>query len=72
MIDVNAQLEVAVDEGEDKVALVLLERQGELEPRIAELRNELENVRRQADDAMSALKPSAKRLKSSNAKKKRC
>jgi len=55
LVEINAQLEVAVDEGEDEVALVLLERQGELEPRILELRNELENVRRQAEDAMGAL-----------------
>ena len=42
--DIEAQIGVALDEGEDEVALVLLERKNELEPQIAQLEEELEKA----------------------------
>ena len=53
--DVDVQVEVAVEEGEDEAALYLLERKEELEPEVERLRNELAQVKKQADSAMEAL-----------------
>lgn len=66
LLEIDAQLGVALEEGEDEVALVLLERKNELEPAIVALEKDLENVRRQAEqsmDALNAFREDIKKLK---------
>lgn len=53
--DVDAQLPVAVESGEDEVALVLLQKKNELERGITETSGELEKVSKQAEEAKEAL-----------------
>lgn len=53
--DVNAQIPVAVESGDDDVALVLLQKKNELEKQIADLNTELEKVSKQADEAKEGL-----------------
>jgi phage shock protein A len=53
--EVNAQLPVAVEEGDDEVAMVLLQKQGELEAGIAATQAELEKISGQAEDAKKGL-----------------
>jgi phage shock protein A len=53
--DVMAQLPVAVEEGEDEVALVLIEKKDELTRAIEELSAELSKISDQAEDAKSSL-----------------
>jgi len=55
LADINLQIPVAVDEGDDEVALILLEKQETLQHRIAELSAELSKVEAQAEDAKSGL-----------------
>jgi len=55
MKDVEAQIPIAVDEGEDEVALVLLEKQEKLQSRIAELQIELEKISAQAETSKQSL-----------------
>lgn len=53
--DVNAQLPVAVEAGEDEVAILLLTKKNALEGSIAQLRNDLDKISTQAKDAMETL-----------------
>lgn len=53
--EVNAQIPVAVEEGEDEVALVLIQKKNELTSRITTLQAELEKVAHQAEDAKAGL-----------------
>jgi phage shock protein A len=53
--DITAQIPVAVEEGEDEVALVLLQKQEELQTAIAALSEDLTKVEGQADEAKSGL-----------------
>lgn len=53
--EVNAQLPVALEQGDDEVALLLLQRKNELEKAVEGLRIELDKVNKQAEEAKSAL-----------------
>lgn len=53
--EVNAQIPVAVQSGEDDVALVLLEKKETLTNEIAGLKGELERAQAQAEEAKSSL-----------------
>jgi phage shock protein A len=55
LIEINAQIPIAIEEGEEEAALVLLEKKNELEAAIASLNVELEKVRVQAEEAKSGL-----------------
>ena len=55
LIEINAQIPVAIEEGEDEAALILLEKKNELESAIASLGVELKKVRVQAEEAKSGL-----------------
>ena len=55
LAEVQLQIPVAVEEGEDEAALVLIEKKDELETAIAQLDVELEKVSSQAEDAKSGL-----------------
>ena len=55
LTEINAQIPVAIEEGEDEAALVLLEKKNELESAIEGLNVELEKVRTQAEEAKSGL-----------------
>lgn len=53
--EVNAQLPVAVESGDDEVALILLQKKNELESAIEALKVELDKVSAQAEDAKESL-----------------
>lgn len=53
--EVNAQLPVALESGDDDVALVLLQKKNELDAKVAELGAELEKVKGQAEEAKKSL-----------------
>lgn len=53
--EVNAQLPVALESGDDDVALVLLQKKNELEAKVTELTAELEKIRGQAEEAKKSL-----------------
>ena len=55
MADIEAQIPIAVEEGEDEVAMVLLEKQEMLSARIAELQVELEKISAQAESSKESL-----------------
>ncbi len=55
LVDVNAQIPVAVESGEDDVALVLLQKKNELDKAIVDLKGELEKVSNQAEEAKEGL-----------------
>jgi phage shock protein A len=55
LTEINAQIPVAIAEGEDEAALVLLEKKNELEGSIVTLNVELAKVRVQAEEAKSGL-----------------
>lgn len=55
MREVSAQIPIAVEEGEDEAALVLLTRQQELDGAITQLRAELDKVSSQAEEAKGGL-----------------
>ena len=55
LVEVNAQIPVAVAEGEDEAALVLIQRKDELEAAITQLQAELEKVSGQAEEAKAGL-----------------
>jgi len=55
LAEVQVQIPIAVEEGEDEVALVLIQRKDELAGRIAELQIELEKVATQTEEAKSGL-----------------
>jgi phage shock protein A len=53
--EVNVQIPVAIEEGEDEAALVLIQKKDELTSQIDQLRMELEKVAGQAEDAKQGL-----------------
>ncbi|MFT4975297.1 MAG: phage shock protein A [Myxococcota bacterium] len=55
LADIDPQIMIAVEEGEEEAALVLLEKKNELEVSIATLTGDLEKVRGQAEEAKSGL-----------------
>ena len=55
MRDVMNQLPVALEDGEDEVALVLIQKKDELTKKIEELNGELTKVSKQAEEAKSGL-----------------
>jgi phage shock protein A len=55
LVETEPQIMIAVEQGEEEAALVLLERKNELEVSILSLTGELEKVRGQAEDAKSGL-----------------
>lgn len=55
LADVLAQLPVAVESNDDEVALVLLTRKNELEAAVAQLKGELEQASKQAEDSKAAM-----------------
>ena len=55
LVEVEAQIPIAVEEGEDDVALVLLQKKDELTTKIAVTQAELEKVASQAEEAKSGL-----------------
>lgn len=55
LAEVSAQIPVAVEEGEDEVALVLIQKKDELTAAIAGLSGELTKVEAQAEDAKAGL-----------------
>lgn len=55
LLQVAEQIPVAVEEGEDEVALVLIQKKEQLDTSIVELKSELDRVEAQADEAKSGL-----------------
>ena len=55
LTEVNAQIPVALDSGDDEAALVLLEQKNELEAQMTSLETELDKVTTQAEDAKGGL-----------------
>ena len=55
LAEVQLSIPIAVEEGEDEAALVLLEKKNELDAGIAQIQIELEKVSTQAEDAKSGL-----------------
>lgn len=55
LTEVNAQIPVAVESGDDEVALVLLQKKNELDKALSDLAVELEKVSAQANDAKEGL-----------------
>ena len=55
LLEVNAQLPVAVESGDDEVALVLLQKKNELDKAKLTLSADLEKVSKQAEEAKEAL-----------------
>lgn len=55
LVEVNIQIPIAVEEGEDEAALVLIEQKNELEVAIGSLNVELEKVSVQAEESKSGL-----------------
>ncbi len=55
LADVNAQLPVAIESGDDEVALLLLQKKSELEKALLEVTAGLEKVSAQAEDAKEGL-----------------
>ena len=53
--EVNAQIPVAVQEGEDEAALVLIQKKDELDFAIVQIRADLEKVSAQAEEAKAGL-----------------
>ena len=55
LAEIQPQIPVAIEEGEDEAALVLIQKKDELNAAIAEIQTELEKVSGQADDAKAGL-----------------
>jgi len=55
MVEINAQIPVAIQEGDDEVALVLLEKKNELEAQLVTLKEQLASTAAQADEAKNGL-----------------
>ena len=53
--EVNSQIPIAIEDGDDDVALVLIDAKNQLVERITELKAELDKVMEQAEDAKSGL-----------------
>jgi phage shock protein A len=55
LAEITQQLPVAIEEGEDEAALVLIQKKDELSTQISEIQTELEKVSEQAQEAKSGL-----------------
>jgi phage shock protein A len=55
LAEITQQLPVAIEEGEDEAALVLIQKKDELSTQISEIQAELEKVSEQAEEAKSGL-----------------
>ena len=55
LADIELQIPVAMDEGEDEVAMVLLEQQAELEGQIASLTKKMTDISAQSENAKASL-----------------
>ncbi|MDG1481174.1 MAG: PspA/IM30 family protein [Myxococcota bacterium] len=55
LVEISAQIPVAIEEGEEEAALVLLEKKNELESSIGSIQIELEKIRVQAEEAKTGL-----------------
>lgn len=55
LTDITKQLPIAIEEGEDEAALVLIQKKDELTGQIAEIQIELEKVSAQAEEAKAGL-----------------
>ena len=55
LADITKQLPIAIEEGEDEAALVLIQKKDELTEQIAEIQVELEKVSAQAEEAKAGL-----------------
>ena len=55
LVEVDAMLETALDDGDDESAVILLEQKEELETAIDRLEQDFTDVEQQADEAMEAL-----------------
>ena len=55
LAEITQQLPVAIEEGEDEAALVLIQKKDELSTQISEIQTELEKVSEQAEEAKSGL-----------------
>ena len=55
LVDIDDSIEVAMDDGDEESALLLLEQKEELEVRIAELNEQLAHCHKQSEDAKEAL-----------------
>jgi len=55
LAEIIQQLPVAIEEGEDEAALVLIQKKDELSTQISEIQTELEKVSEQAEEAKSGL-----------------
>ncbi|MEC8193799.1 MAG: PspA/IM30 family protein [Myxococcota bacterium] len=55
LADITKQLPVAIEEGEDEAALVLIQKKDELAVQIVEIQTELEKVSTQAEEAKAGL-----------------
>ncbi len=53
--EVSAQIPVAIEDGEDEVAMILIQKKDELTAAIEQLNAELDKVREQAEESKSAL-----------------
>jgi len=64
--EIQLQVQIAVDEGEDEIAMTLLERQDELESALAEYERDLDQAAKDADtakDSLRAIKGEIEKLK---------
>jgi phage shock protein A len=55
LAEVKLQLPIAVEEGEDEVALILIQKKDELSSKVAGLQGELEKIAMEAEEAKSSL-----------------
>jgi phage shock protein A len=55
LIEVNLQLPIAIEEGEDDVALILIQQKDELAAKVAGLQGELEKIASEAEEAKISL-----------------
>ena len=55
LAEVRLQLPIAVEEGEDEVALVLIQKKDELTAKVASLQGELEKIASEAEEAKASL-----------------
>ena len=70
--EVMAQLPVAIDDGEDEVALVLIQKKDELTTSIETLSAELKKVSEQAEEAKSGLLAFQGEIEKLSARRSRC
>ena len=72
LVDINDQLEVALDEGDDEIALTLSDEQLSLEGSVESLRRDLENYESQCESAMDALNSHTNHIRNCKKKSMRC